>query len=361
MLQAALNFLRVNYKRLVLLALFSLLIYGSFFFLSYVVNPAQTARNFAGQTGILLNILIFVVEAVITHYILIFVIILPAMRKESSILRVVMIGLLFFLVKFAFNYSSFLIERRQQELNNDFHSTTVLPENSIGWLLMISYLLVIVTSFSAALLVEWVNKGKERILLEKEKTEAELSALKHQINPHFLFNSLSFIYAKVIKVDKETADSILMLSNIMRYALGKSARLDGTVNIMDELEHMKNIIEINQRRYNHQLHIHYDEQIDDQSINIVPLVLITLVENAFKHGDLHDTAHGLQIKINTSVNELSFNISNKKGKGLKELSNGIGLKNISQQLSLTYGNRSEFLIKDSEMHFSVSLKIIFSP
>ena len=269
MLKATLHFLSVNYRRLVLLALFSLLIYGSFFLLSYVVNPAQTARNFAGQSGILFNILTFVVESVITHYILIFVIMLPAMRKELSIRKVAMIGLLFFIVKFTFNYLSFLIERRQQAVNSDFHSSTLLPENSIGWLLLISYLLVLVTSFSAALLVEWVHKGKERILLEKEKTEAELKALKHQINPHFLFNSLSFIYAKVIKTDKETADSILMLANIMRYALGKSTRMDGTVNIMDELEHMKNVIEINQRRHNHKLNIHYDEQIDDQSIKSV--------------------------------------------------------------------------------------------
>ena len=128
---------------------------------------------------------------------------------------------------------------------------------------------------------------------------------------------------------------------------------------MDELENMKNVVEINQRRHNHKLNIHYDEQIDDQSTSIVPLVLITLVENAFKHGDLYDPAHSLCIKINTCMNELSFDISNKKGKGLKELSNGIGLDNIRQQLNLTYGNRSEFLIEESKIHFSVSLKITF--
>lgn len=358
MLKSAWKFLRKNYRRLVLLALLSLCLYGSFFFLSYVVNPTQTARNFAGQTGILFNILTFVIESVVTHYILIFVVILPAMRKERSIDRVVMVGMLFFVVKFAFDYISYSIKRRQAD-NSAFSSSTVLPENSIFWLLLISYVYVMVTSFSAALLVEWVNKGKERIMLEKEKTEAELKALKHQINPHFLFNSLSFIYAKVIRLDKETADSILILANIMRYALGKSAGGDGTVNIMDELEHMKNVIEINQRRHNHKLNIQYDEQIDDQSISILPLVLITLVENAFKHGDLYDPTHSLRIKINTSVNELSFDISNKKGKGLKELSNGIGLHNIRQQLSLTYGNRSEFLIEESEIHFNVSLKITF--
>ncbi|SEI90980.1 Histidine kinase [Dyadobacter koreensis] len=359
MLKSAWEFLRVNYKRLILLALLSLCLYGSFFFLSYVVNPAQTARNFAGQTGILLNILTFVIESVITHYMLIFVVILPAMRKEQSIRKVVIIGLLFFTVKFAFDYISYAIEIRQRERNSSFSSPPILPEDSIGWLLLISYVYVMVTSFSAALLVDWVHKGRERILLEKEKTEAELSALKHQINPHFLFNSLSFIYAKVIKLDRETADSILILANIMRYALGKNVSIDGTVNIMDELEHMKNVIEINQRRHNHRLNIRYDEQIDDQSISIVPLVLITLVENAFKHGDLHDPVHSMRIKINTSVNELSFEISNKKGKGLKELSNGIGLHNIRQQLKLTYGNHSEFLIKESEIHFNVSLKITF--
>ncbi|MCF0074880.1 sensor histidine kinase [Dyadobacter sp. CY261] len=359
MLKAALNFFKVNYKRLVLLALFSLLVYGSFFLLSYVINPAQTARNFAGRTGLLFNTLIFVIESVITHYILIFIVILPAMRKQRSFRSAAIIGLLFFIVKFAYDYIFFLMERAEQARNMAHSSPAGLPEDSMRWVLIMSYIFVLVISFSVALLVEWVHKGRERIMLEKEKTEAELKALKHQINPHFLFNSLSFIYGKVIKLDKETADSVLMLANIMRYALGKNTRIDGTVNIMDELEHLKNVIEINQRRHSHQLNIRYDEQIDDQSTSIVPLVLITLVENAFKHGDLHDPAHPLRIRIETCVDELTFNISNKKGKGLRELSNGVGLHNIGQQLNLTYGNRSEFLIEDSKTHFNVSLKITF--
>ncbi len=359
MFKVVINFLRVNNRRLITLALFSLIFYGSLFFMSYVVNPAQTIRNFTSQTDFPLNILIYVIESVITHYILIFEVILPAMRKERSRGKVWAIGLLFFLVKFAFNYYSFLVERSDQERSSTLSSSTVLPENSVVWLLLISYLYALVISFSAALLVEWVQKGKERILLEKQKTEAELSTLKHQINPHFLFNSLSFIYGKIIKQDKETADSVLMLANIMRYALGKSTGVDGTVNIMDELEHMKNVVEINQRRYNHELNICYEEQIDDQSIRIVPLVLITLAENAFKHGDLHDPVYPLFIKVDTSMNEFSFVIKNKKGKGRKELSNGVGLQNITQQLSLTYGERCRFVVEDDDMDFSVSLNISF--
>ncbi|UPK72129.1 sensor histidine kinase [Chitinophaga filiformis] len=341
--------LKVNYRRLLLLTLFSLFIYGAFFFLSYVVDPGRTTKEFTNPW----NLLLFVVESVITHYILIFKVIIPAMHKERKYSKLLMITILLFLIKFILNYGYFLIQRE----HNVVSTKTSLSLNSMSWLLLIVYVFNLITSFSIALLVEWVRKGKERIMLEKQRTEAELSALKHQINPHFLFNSLSFIYGKVIKLNKETADSILILANIMRYALGKSDATDGQVSIMDELEHMKNVVEINQRRHNRQLHIQYEEQIDDQSIRIIPLVLITLVENAFKHGDLHNAAHPLLIKVCTNVNEFSFDIRNKKGKGIKELSNGVGLQNISQRLSLTYGHRCSFILQNEEQFFSVSLKI----
>lgn len=360
MFTAALTFLSTNYRRLFLLALFSLFIYGSFFFLSYVVDPEVTTKNFIGHKGFAINILVFVIESVVTHYILIFEVILPMMRKQRGYGKVLMIALLLLLCKFVLNYGIYLVERGDPAGGHTVSAKSSLSGSSMAWLLMIVYLFNIITSFSAALLVEWVHKSRERIMLEKQKTEAELSALKHQINPHFLFNSLSFIYGKVIKLDKETADSVLMLANIMRYALGKSSGTDGKVNIMDELEHMKNVVEINQRRHDHRLNIQYEEQIDDQSISIIPLVLITLVENAFKHGDLHDPEHPLLIRINTSVNELSFYVRNKKGKGIKELSNGVGLQNITQQLSLTYGDHCAFAVQDGDLYFSVSLKITWS-
>jgi len=354
MFQSVWTFLKSNSRRLLLLTVFSLFIYGSFFMLSYVVTPEQTLKNFAGQNGLALGILSFVAESVITHYVLIFVVILPAMHAKRSRRSALIITAILFLVKFAFNYSTYLYEH-----SGDATVTTVLPEEKLGWILIISYLFTMVSSLSVALLVEWVNKSKERLMLEKQKTEAELSALKHQMNPHFLFNSLSFIYTKAIKTDKETADSVLMLANIMRYALGTSESADGMVNIMDELEHMKNVIEINQRRHSQNLNIRYEEQIDDQSISILPLVLITLVENAFKHGDLHDPEHPLLIRVNTGVNELTFEIENKKGKGIRELSNGVGLQNIRQQLQLTYGSHSSFVLKETNDLFSVTLHITY--
>ncbi|GAA4914958.1 sensor histidine kinase [Mucilaginibacter defluvii] len=320
--------------------------------LSYLVTPEQTLKNFAGKDGLVFGMLNFVIEAVITHYMLIFVVILPAMHGQRRRKSALIITVLLFVIKFSVNYGTYLYQSGRGNL-----AASKLSGVSLGWILLLSYVFTLVSSLSVALLVEWVNKSKERIMLQKQKSEAELIALKHQINPHFLFNSLSFIYGKVIKTDKETADSVLMLANIMRYALGTSESIDGKVNIMDELEHLKNVIEINQRRYNHGLNIRYEEQIDDQSISILPLILITLVENAFKHGDLHDPDRPLVIRISTAVNELEFYISNKKGKGIKELSNGVGLQNIRQQLNLTYGMRSSFIIKDDSDNFSISLNI----
>ena len=354
MTRALLKFVKSKSRRLLLLTVFSLFIYGSFFMLSYLVTPEKTVQNFAGQDGLPLGILSFVAESVITHYILIFVVILPAMHGQRSRRSALAVTVILFLLKFTLNYGTYLYES-----SNGTSAVTNLSEKSLGWILVISYLFTLVSSLSVALLVEWVNKSKERITLEKQKTEAELIALKHQINPHFLFNSLSFIYGKVIRTDRETADSVLMLANIMRYALGTSESVDGKVNIMDELEHLKNVIEINQRRHSHGLNIRYEEQIDDQSISIFPLVLITLVENAFKHGDLHDPDQPLHIRINTSVNELTFYIENKKGRGIKELSNGVGLQNIRQQLNLTYGSRSSFVIRQTDDLFSVTLNITF--
>lgn len=357
--KSIIGFFSHNRRRLLILALFSLLLYGALFFTAYMANPEKAVQDFGKRFGIAVNTLLYMVEAVATYYILIFHVILPLMRKNSK-RRALTIAFLFYAVKLSISYWSFSMEQGEPQHELGAVSTTAIPEDSVYWFLLwngIFYLFDLVVSFSVALMVEWIRKSKQQIILEKQKAEAELSALKHQINPHFLFNSLSFIYAKIIKVDEDTAQSVLILADIMRYALGKKEDASGRVNIMEEVEHMKNVIEINQRRHNHRLSISYEEKIANHSASIIPLVLITLVENAFKHGDLHDKDHPILINLHTNERELSFYIKNKKGKGIKELSNGIGLQNINQQLNLIYGERYTLLLEDESSTFEVLLKI----
>lgn len=357
--KSIIRFFSRNRRRLLILALFSLLLYGALFFTAYMANPEKAVQDFGKRFGIAINTLLYMAEAVATYYILIFHVILPLMHKKRK-RRAVATFLVLYVVKLGINYWAFSAEQQDLRYAYEESSTTAIPEDSVYWFLLwygIFYLFDLVVSFSAALMVEWIRKSKQQIILEKQKAEAELSALKHQINPHFLFNSLSFIYAKIIKIDEDTAQSVLILADIMRYALGKKEDASGRVNIMEEVEHMKNVIEINQRRHNHRLNITYDENIANHSATIIPLVLITLVENAFKHGDLHDKDHPILINLHTNERELSFYIKNKKGKGIKELSNGIGLQNINQQLDLIYGERYTLLLEDEPSTFGVLLKI----
>lgn len=317
-------------------------------------------QDFGGRFGFATNTILFLVDSVTTYYILVFQILLPLLRRQRK-RRALAVALAFYIVKLGIHYWVWTIEPRPE---SDVASKTFVPEDSVYWFLIwngIFYVFDIILSLSMAFVVEWNRKSKQQIILEKQKAEAELSALKHQINPHFLFNSLSFIYGKVLKFDGETADSVLILANIMRYALGKNADANGLVNIMEEVKHLENVIEINQRRHNHRLHIQYEENISNLSVSIMPLLLITLVENAFKHGDPHDKAHPILIHLYTNDHILTFYIKNKKSTGVKELSNGIGLKNIKKQLQLMYGDNFTMQVEDIASTFAVRLKIPLHP
>lgn len=352
-----LHFLKTNRKKLLILAFASLLQYGILVVLVFIASPKGAIQIFSGGIGIVPKLLEYVIESVITYYILIYHVLLPLMRNERKFVQTTKYWSVLFAAKTLVNY--FLFEFK------DYSAASLSSESNENstywffWSMIIYFVQNIFFSFFAALIIEWIRKGKAQIMLEKQKVEAELKALKHQINPHFLFNSLSFIYSKVYKIDKDTAESVLILANIMRYALGKNAISNGKLSIMDEVSHLKNVIEFYQRRYNYSLNIRYEEQIEDQSITTIPLMLITLVENAFKHGDLTDPNVPLTMQLKTEKDYLSFFIQNKKGKGIKELSNGIGLHNIEQQLNLVYGKRAALLIKNEESIYSISLMITY--
>lgn len=334
------------------------------YFFSYVSNPERAIYDFSGRFGIVTDTLFSVLETVVTYYVSIFYVILPLMQKKGKG-RALVAAFILYVAKMSINYWFYSISQRESRYELNVFSTIVIPDDSIYWFLLwhgiVFYLVDLIISFSVALMVEWIRKSKQQIILEKQKAEAELSVLKHQINPHFLFNSLSFIHSKIFKIDDEAAQSVLILADIMRYALGKNEDASGRVHIMEEVSHVKNVIEINQRRNSHRLNIVYEESIKDQSVFIAPLILITLVENAFKHGDLRDKGHPLVINLHTNERELSFYTRNKKGKGIKELSHGIGLQNIKQQLNLLYGENYTMIEEEGPDTFVVLLKIPLNP
>jgi len=197
----------------------------------------------------------------------------------------------------------------------------------------------------------------QKMQLEVEKSQANLNFLKAQINPHFLHNTLNFLYAKSIPYSPELSEGILTLSDIMRYALSEGNAREGKAPLKDEIEHVRNVIKINQLRFSNKLNVNFEVSGVVDGAMIIPFVLITIVENAFKHGDLQKQEYPIDIKLNINKNKLYFYCRDKKKTGPKEVSTGIGLENIRKRLDLAYGDNYKLIVKDDAEFYTTELTI----
>jgi two-component system LytT family sensor kinase len=189
------------------------------------------------------------------------------------------------------------------------------------------------------LIDSWFGAEKQKLVLIEEKLKAESAFLQSQLTPHFLFNNLHTIYSMVFHHSDQTLPAIKKLSDILRYSINES-RADH-VKILDELEHLDNFIGLQKLRVIHpaiELEIAYDK-VD---YPIQPLLLITLVENAFKHGISNDPEYPIKICFNLENNVLIFTVENKINPNLNSFSLGTGLGNVKKRLELYYHNQYEF-------------------
>jgi hypothetical protein len=193
-------------------------------------------------------------------------------------------------------------------------------------------------------------------VMEKEVVDARLQSLKYQINPHFLFNSLNFLYSQSLPLSEELARATMLLSKMMRYGLQENNE-EARVSLSWEVEHLQNFIDFNQLRFSNQLQIEFLTEGQVAIRRIMPLLLITFVENAFKYGELHQDENPLQIHLKVDSQQLTFFVRNKKRKGPKEDSTGIGLENIKRRLSLGYPDRHTLIITDEKDYYTTELTI----
>lgn len=228
------------------------------------------------------------------------------------------------------------------------------------------YIIVILISTMYWSLLYATRKTKENLdiqlrlqHMENEKVIAEKQFLQSQINPHFLYNTLNFFYAKSLGLSQELAESVLLLSDIMRYSLEKNENSNGMVLLQDEIGHINNVIRINQYRFNNRLKINFLVSGNTASARIIPLVLITLVENAFKHGELFDPSFPvtLALTIDEEKHSILFSVQNKKKTGPKEMGTGIGLENTRRRLNFAYGDKHSVIINDTDESYTATLQL----
>ncbi|WP_118976573.1 sensor histidine kinase [Taibaiella koreensis] len=206
-------------------------------------------------------------------------------------------------------------------------------------------------------LVKSISKQKEVLKSQEEKFQEETLALRAQINPHFLYNTLDLLYAKALPKDKELSNCIMLLADIMRYTI-RPQNERGFVNLGDEATHLSNLIEINRLRFNGDFYLNFTQGGPIHVSRIIPIVLMTLTENVFKYGVLNEPGHPAEILLKAEQNgRIIFQTRNKIRKGPKELSTGIGLKNVIKRLHRAYGENYHFAVETKDEVFHASLTI----
>ncbi len=215
------------------------------------------------------------------------------------------------------------------------------------------------------LLKLWYEKQRDNQVLTQKNLESELSSLKAQIHPHFLFNTLNSLYALTLQASPDAPEAVLRLSDMLRTMLYDGAQ--PRIPLRTELDLISNYIELERLRFGSRVEISLAwNNADTDDVLIAPFVLLPFVENAFKHG-VSTTSDTAWISLETSVksNVLTFRIVNSKQECFHEntapaaqaIASGLGLANVRKRLELLYGDRFSLRINDEGETFVVALTL----
>ena len=201
----------------------------------------------------------------------------------------------------------------------------------------------------------WYISKRAQQELEKEKATAELKLLKSQLNPHFLFNAINDIYSLSYRESKQTPTALLKLSDILRYALHEGVH--ETVPLKQEVEYLESLIELQCISAKGDIYIDFDVEGYVGEQQIAPMLFISFVENAFKHGVLNDPSHPAKVCLIATRDSLEFTVRNKKNHYQKDKTGGIGLNNVRRRLELIYPGKQKLNIANGQEIFDINLKL----
>jgi two-component system, LytTR family, sensor kinase len=236
--------------------------------------------------------------------------------------------------------------------------TSLLIEQQ--WLFIFNFIIV-GGSTIFKIISDWAKHQRERKELERQTMQSELNFLRSQINPHFLFNTLNSLYALTLKKSDKAPETVLKLSEIMRYMLYECN--ERRVPLEKEITYMKNYLELEKLRHGDGVNIEFNIFGEVNNKVIAPLLLIPFLENAFKHGVKNQIKKGY-VKINMTLDNqyLLFDISNSKPTGVvrksSDRSGGIGLVNVQRRLNLLYPRKYDLEITNSIEEYKVFLKLV---
>ena len=223
---------------------------------------------------------------------------------------------------------------------------------------LIISILVVAAGTAFKMMSQWLNEEDRRKDVEKEQLRTEIALLRHQVSPHFFMNTLNNIHA-LVDINTETAkDAIIRLSTLMRYLLYDTAQ--GQTSLKKEIEFIESYITLMQLRFSDKVQIYVEVPHNIPDIQIPPMLFISFLENAFKHGVSYQTKSFVDFKLKVIDNQIDCNIKNSKQKireNFDKSYSGIGLTNIRKSLELLYTKDYLLNIIENDKEFEVKLTI----
>jgi two-component system LytT family sensor kinase len=221
------------------------------------------------------------------------------------------------------------------------------------------FLMAWALSTSIKFSLDFVRTERERKERENESLKSELSLLRSQISPHFMFNVLNSLTALARKKSDELEPIIIKLSQLMRYMLYDSEIKK--VSLETETEYLENYIDLQKLRFGSSIDVHFDQKNANHDFYIEPMLLIPFVENAFKHGTGMIDKPEILISIDSEEKNLKFTVKNKynpESEEKKDATHGIGLQNVKRRLELLYPGKYSLNINKENNWFSIELNLL---
>jgi two-component system, LytTR family, sensor kinase len=236
------------------------------------------------------------------------------------------------------------------------------PEHfNAGGLLFINffiYLFFFALSLAYQLINEKVRSDKLISERENENLKTELSLLRSQVSPHFMFNVLNNMVALARKHSDQLEPSLIKLSSLMRYMLYEAD--EDKVPLEKEIEYLQSYIDLQQQRFGQKVKVNVTVDAPDSTLEIEPMLLIPFVENAFKHGTGLIEDAQIDIDLRAKNNVLQFMVRNKynsESEEIKDKTSGIGLTNVKRRLNLLYNKSYNLMITQQDNWFVISLQL----
>ena len=275
-------------------------------------------------------------------------------RRRAYALATIAVSLLVTFLFSAYEISSPFYHLRQQQLaQNPLPGWGVRQNQQAVWL---HYILVAVFCFAVGMLNEAFRQRLAREEVEYERNKAELALYKVQINPHFLFNTLNTLYGLLITHSDKTEATLERFINLTKYMYNNANH--EFIPLAEEVEYIGQYIDLQKLRLNGFADVSFTYRVEDETMSVPPMMLITFVENAFKYGISSNEPCFIRIRVEQYGNTLHFEVENSVFARTAGGSKRMGIENCRRRLALLYPNRHRLDIGHGrEGTFRVRLEI----